>query len=94
MGTKRAIEGLSYYASTFDVVAWPQEEEGFMRVVASFSTRNDAVAFLTSDAGKASGALFVRPPHKALLDALTFVAYLLNVAEGNTGDVTPLQRAY
>lgn len=93
MHRSMGVNGLNYYSATWDCVAWPAEEEGDMRIVASFPSRDTARTFALSDAGKRE-VVYVRPPSATFRDALDIVRYLLAVHEGEgTTEPTPL-RAY
>ena len=86
-----AVEGFTYYSNTHDVIAWPSEDEGPFRILASFASRAEAVAY----AKNAPDALCVRPPKNALVDAVAFLTYVLAQADYNVGgDVKPPAATY
>lgn len=88
---RSSVHGLDYWSDTFDVIAWPEQEEGDVRVVASFTTRDDANVYLRAH----DDALVVRPPRAALSHALAWVAYVGALASGElTSEIRSLRPAY
>jgi hypothetical protein len=71
------VAGFTYYSSTFDVIAWPREEESAWYVAASFATYADACAYT-----KANAHAFIRPPSNALAHALAWIAYVGGLQQG------------
>lgn len=88
---RQSVHGLDYWSDTFDVIAWPESDEGDVRVVASFTTRDDGNAYLRAHAD----TLVLRPPRAALAHALAWVAYVGALANGElSSEIRALRPAY